>query len=165
MWKIHQCITGELQRGKNASGGLFCSQQRKENYEGPGEENSFLHIGKLAVLGSLILFERKPSLILGESKELCWPLKREVSQNVSHRARESLYSSLYFTLTREPRENVSGQKIDLGKGVGFPRMKRRPCPRISCRTPLFPFYQEKTSWTRISYLVQLQPAICDKQLC
>ena len=65
---MHQGIAGELQRGKKASGRLFCRKQRKENCDGPGEENLFLHIGKLAVR-AVIFFERKLILIDPETEQ------------------------------------------------------------------------------------------------
>ena len=91
---------------------------------------------------SVIFFERKLILLDPETEQgtlncLLHLLFWKGSKVKSPYQLKRLISSLYFTLTREPRENVSGQMIDLGKGVGFPRMIRRPRPRISYRIPLF----------------------------
>ena len=43
-------------------------KKRKENCDGPGEENSFLHIGKLAVR-PVIFFDRKLILIDRETEQ------------------------------------------------------------------------------------------------
>ena len=96
------------------------------------------------------------------------PLKRELSKpkRLSSSSRVIIQLTLLHAYTRANRKRFRS-KDDLGKGAGFPRMIRRPCPRISCRTPLFPFLSGENVLNKdlISRTTATGCLQCNKQLC